>query len=502
MTVGAVPGPGPTLGTSGPSLTSPLRHPQLHYVSMSQLTCLPPLHLHLPYGKAQQQTPALTIPFPFVAQVKRNSVSFHNPHPGINLWRVPFQHQPKGHHHDSGSADGNSHVLASLWRHRVHQSDMAAVSIDSPEQSMDASAPTTVDHFYEVNSAPAVTPEEFLNELARHQPPADPRMLPYLTDIESYEPWKEMCDGCSDGHMLNTVLLGQSELNLCCLMSEEEFSLPGFRTASWYCKVAHSHFRAHVEQLFASSMNVCYLGGTTWWCIRRADWPKYEQFFIEYVKDEFRMDEKREWSEEQSRLLLALLYAKKTFIDPRLVAGPQSGIEVFQLNQKEGDVVILDGDIVHLGVCSEDCSINEAINFLPVSWLVSGLPRLAEWVRWLEGYINADEEGAHCTHNPTLHQVIFSDRIRGLVGKHCPRGVTASFLKKIKASVEGALRPSPNVMAARGEEGNASSKERRGRGPVNPRHRIRGDIIVSMQYKRSRPGALQVQVGLGPSDQR
>jgi hypothetical protein len=33
-------------------------------------------------------------------------------------------------------------------------------------------------------------------------------------------------------------------------------------------------------------MNVCYAGGTTWWCIKRADLRRYEQFFIQYVKEE------------------------------------------------------------------------------------------------------------------------------------------------------------------------------------------------------------------------
>ena len=150
----------------------------------------------------------------------------------------------------------------------VDQYNMAAVPIDSPERSRDAPAKVTVIQFYDVNRRPAVRPEQFLNDFNEQWAVGGtPRIFPYLTDIVHYMPWKR-----DMAHFLRTVLLSEYKSNLCILMVEDShFEFPGFLTASWYCKVACSYFSAHVEQLFASSLNVCYMGGTTWWCIKRAD---------------------------------------------------------------------------------------------------------------------------------------------------------------------------------------------------------------------------------------
>ena len=59
------------------------------------------------------------------------------------------------------------------------------------------------------------------------------------------------------------------------------------------------------------------------------------------------------------------------------------GIRVFHIEQLAGDVVLGDGDVVHLGCCTNSHLINEAINFMPVHWLATGLPRLLQWSAWL-----------------------------------------------------------------------------------------------------------------------
>jgi hypothetical protein len=419
------------------------------------------------------------IPFPFIEEVKRESVNLLSRHDGINIWTVPL------HHQIGFCAPNRGPALHTLWGRKVDQCNMAAVPIDSPERSTDAPKKTTVLEFYNASRHVnvRVTPERFLDEFALNQPPSrEFRTFPYLTDIDCHDAWEK-----DTAHYLNTVLLSHSPFNLCTLMTEKR-DFPGFLSASWYCKASHSYFRAHVEQLFAPSMNVCYAGGTTWWCIKRADVAKYEKFFIEFVKDELNMKNEGvgEWPEEQSRLLLALLYAKKTFIDPRLLAA--AGIEVFQLSQKAGDVVMLDGDIVHLGVCNEKWSINEAINFLPVTWLRSGLPLLSEWLKWLEGYIHADLKGAYHTQHPQLHQAIFNDRVKMLVGKHCPRKFTVLFLETVKESVrqEVSRRLSAEGGGEEQRDHGTSSKRRKTQRSQRTSLSARAEQLSSIDYNELR----------------
>jgi hypothetical protein len=393
----------------------------------------------------------MPVPFPFIPEVKaESSCPAAGRAAGMSIWNVGLQIPPACSPHCSPS-------ISALMRLQVDQYNMAAVPIDSPERSREAQKRISVIKFYDVNRKPAVTPEQFLHEFATNQPPGGvSRVYPYLTDIVGHQPWT-----VDMAHSLNTVLLTMSSSNLCSLMmtvdsgGESNFGFPGLLTGSWYFKVAWSYFNAHVEQLFAPSLNVCYMGGTTWWCIKRADVMKYETFLIHYIKNHFDMDREGKWTVEQSRLLLALLYAKKTFIDPRLLKA--AGIEVFQLNQEAGEVVMLDGDIVHLGMCSKDKSINEAINFLPVGWLVHGLPLLDDWVEWLKGFIRVDTGGLYT--DSTFERVIFNDRVRELVGKHCPRGLTTTFLRIVKKSIQQEMTRRQSLIE--GERSRQSKKKRK-----------------------------------------
>jgi hypothetical protein len=397
----------------------------------------------------------MSAPFPFIEKVKKKSViEARGQYAGINLWAVQPQHLfPKC-----------SQFVCNLMRLEVYQYNMAAVPIDSPERSTEVLDKISVADFFNVHLTTAVSPELFLNAFPDHQPVGGvPKSSPYLTDIDNDQPWKRNIN-----HFLNTLLLSESNFNLCTLM--KDFHFPGFLTGSWYCKVVWSFFRSHMEQLFAPSLNVCYLGGTTWWCIMRADLEKYKQFLIQYVKEEFGMDQDRKWSDQQSRLLLALLYAKKTFIDPRLLVA--AGIKVFQLDQKAGDVVMLDGDIVHLGVCSERESINEAINFIPVSWLVHGLPLLKDWIEWLKGFMMDEQvlKEGYGVDWAQVKGVVFNDKVKMLVGKHCPREFTETFLRNVKRSI-GQQRPLVVTREEEKREDDSSSRKRK-----RPHHTAQAEV--------------------------
>jgi hypothetical protein len=414
----------------------------------------------------------VSVPFPFIEQVKLVSVmGVKGDYAGINHWNVG-QHNffPK-----------YSEFVHTLKKRRVQQSNIPAVPIDSPEGEAHKRKMVTVivGDFLAQHTEAAVSPDVFLNGFPKHQPPDGVAVLhPYLTDIEDYKPWK-----VSEPfhHYLNTLLLSESNLNLCTLMMMDS-DFPGFLSGSWYCKVVGSFFRHHLEQLFAPSLNVCYGGATTWWCIRRKDFGKYKQFLSDFVKEKLKVDEDKGWSDKQSRLLLALLYAKKTFIDPRLLAESDAGIEVFQLNQKAGDVVMLDGDIVHLGVCSEDHSINEAINFIPVSWLVNGLPLLKDWMEWLEGFMEDEKElkDLFGVDWDQVKLVVFSETVKHHVGKHCPRTFTVEFLSRVKRSIQYGQQQ-PLVVTREGEKREEDTSSIGSKKRKRPHHTTQAEVSSEPQ---------------------
>jgi hypothetical protein len=160
------------------------------------------------------------IPFPFIEEIKRESVNLLSGHDGINIWTIPL-------HHQLGlCARHRAPSLHPLWNKKVDQYNMAAVPIDSPQRSTDAPTKTSVAQFYDVNRrfSGRVTPESFLDDFALYQPPTRAfRTFPYLTGINDHQAWKE-----GTPHHLNTVLLGSSPFNLCSFMPGNTHS-----RASW-----------------------------------------------------------------------------------------------------------------------------------------------------------------------------------------------------------------------------------------------------------------------------
>jgi hypothetical protein len=393
---------------------------------------------------------SMPTPFPFIEEIKTECNDTSRDWAGINIWKVKAPFAP-------GACPAKFiPSISKLYEHEAYLLKINAVPVDSPVRSYEDPTKMSVLKFYNrIDGRLRDTLEQFLDDFMASRGPSQ---IPYLTDIDDFHPWKE-----DMAHFMNTVRLAESPLNLCSLMLSSPIDFPGFLTASWYFKVAWSFFRAHMEQLFGPSLNFCYQGSTTWWCIKRKDLKRYEAFLIKYIKTCYQMDRQNEWDKEEDRLLLALLYAKRTFIDPRILKA--NNIEVFQLNQTAGDAVMLDGDIVHLGVCCDDVSVNEAINFLPVSWLVRGLSHLNDWVQWMESYIRCDDiprtEYRHSADDwEKVRSIIFNKGVKGLVGKHCPRLFTIEFLRTVKRSI---YAEKPEVVGRKGEkqEDTSSLKKRK-----------------------------------------
>jgi len=94
------------------------------------------------------------------------------------------------------------------------------------------------------------------------------------------------------------------------------------------------------------------------------------------------------WRSNRRRIETSLcsFYTKKIFIDPsNLIA---DGIPVIRICQEQNQALIGSGTIVHWGKCAHFYSINEAINFIPVSWLTTGLPHVLEYMKFLVMYID------------------------------------------------------------------------------------------------------------------
>ena len=190
---------------------------------------------------------------------------------------------------------------------------------------------------------------------------------------------------------LNPHLFALDSANLCRLMAKH-YSFPGFSSPSWYVKSPGSFFCMHVEQLFAPFYNLCYDGGTTWWVVRREDRAKLDGYIVQRARRWYGVSRECALSEHEAAAVAGLLYTKQLVFHPDDLAA--AGVRLTRVDQPVGTIVVGDGDLVHFGVTATPPSdgrtarrsVNEAVNFLPLQWLTTGLPRLLEWMRWLHGH--------------------------------------------------------------------------------------------------------------------
>jgi hypothetical protein len=101
-------------------------------------------------------------------------------------------------------------------------------------------------------------------------------------------------------------------------------------------------------------------------------------------------------------------------------------VRLTEVRQEEGTVVVGDGDLVHFGVCTADgsssaaaSSTNEAVNFLPVQWLRTGLPRLLDWLRWLRDCWLPAQQPRALRRTGALRAAMRAERTNELLALHC-----------------------------------------------------------------------------------
>jgi len=221
--------------------------------------------------------------------------------------------------------------------------------------------------------------------------------------------------------------------NLCYLMPDDNF--PGFSKPSWYVKTPGSSFCMHVEQLFAPFYNLCYRGSTTWWVVRREDSEKLNEYIVMRARKWYDVPTDERLLDEERKAIAGLLYTKHVVFHPdELVA---AGIRVTELTQEKGRIVIGAGDVVHFGMATvppgylrqtgvTGRSVNEAVNFMPIDWLTSGLPLLVDWMQWLKyAWLPMQRDGSDDSGMMTgdgkkhLRAAIRDWHTNSLVAQHC-----------------------------------------------------------------------------------
>ena len=242
-------------------------------------------------------------------------------------------------------------------------------------------------------------------------------------------------------HFLNTTCFtdhAQSLLSLVATVGYSDFKgktcegsdFAGFSSAFTYCKGPNSFFHMHTEQLFAPFYNYCWEGSTIWYYVRDCDRGLLDAYLIKRTRRHYQLDDGgAPMTEAQQQLLLALLYAKKLFFDPRDMV--REGVPVQRVHQQANQVLLGHGSVVRWGVCGGAYSINEAINYVPVTWLAFGLPQLLEYTEWFLAYVQQHGQPMH----QGLRDVVYNAEVRRLVSNHTPLMWTRMFLGELVADL-------------------------------------------------------------------
>lgn len=175
--------------------------------------------------------------------------------------------------------------------------------------------------------------------------------------------------------------------SLCSFMLDRAFG--GFTSPSWYMKSPGSFFCLHVEQLSGPFYNLCYEGGTTWWVVQREDRQKLDSYIVQKAKEWFDVPAGLQLSAAEQAAMAGLLYTKRIIFHPADLAGAGIGFRLTEVRQEADMVVAGMGVLVHFGFTAvpDDLpitaarSVNEAVNFLPLQWLETGLPLVAKWFK-------------------------------------------------------------------------------------------------------------------------
>jgi len=179
-----------------------------------------------------------------------------------------------------------------------------------------------------------------------------------------------------------------------------EFS--GMTSGSWYVKCGDDFFYLHIEQLSTWFANFCHEGAMRWYFIA---WTEIDGIVRTMLKalarqthntnNQAMMDSisalaANPAAEPQLRNLIRMLILGKRCL-PSIDALRAEGVQVDIVDQYAGQMVMGDGVVFHQGRSLTPSNVHEAINFIPITWLLTGLPELLATLKDFEQFPAAYE---------------------------------------------------------------------------------------------------------------
>ena len=185
--------------------------------------------------------------------------------------------------------------------------------------------------------------------------------------------------------------------------------------------------------------------------MRREDRQALDKFIVARAREYFDVPNNEQLSPDEEKAIAGLLYTKRLlFHHDNLVA---AGIRVSVVPQGSDCIVMGQGDVVHFGHVTEPPadlqppppalstvrSVNEAVNFMPVGWLVTGLPLLVDWMHWLQQvWIPLQATGQLAGNGKRwLREAMHHPITNALIVKHCAPIWSHCFLTRLKKHLTG-----------------------------------------------------------------
>ena len=165
------------------------------------------------------------------------------------------------------------------------------------------------------------------------------------------------------------------------------YEFAGLTSGSWYVKCGDDFFYLHIEQLSTWFANFCHEGAMRWYFIA---WTQLDGIVRAMLKALARQSPSKVTKEmadsiaalaanseaepELRNLIRMLILAKRCL--PSIDDLRAEGVQVDIVDQYAGQMMMGDGIVFHQGRSLTPSNIHEAINFIPITWLVRGLPEL------------------------------------------------------------------------------------------------------------------------------
>jgi len=255
----------------------------------------------------------------------------------------------------SVSAD-TADLLSRAWRHR---------NCDRNSEVCVADHPAPAEHERWIPDCTVFHPTNF------SYLPSHPKNLVSILPHHCRFTWTRVSDGKTLTH---------TEVH-----SMYEFS--GMTSGSWYVKCGDDFFYLHIEQLSTWFANFCHEGAMRWYFIPWTQMDGIVRAMLKALARQAPANKTKEimdniailaddpTAEPHLRNLIRMLILGKRCL-PLIDDLRAEGVTVDIVDQYAGQMVMGDGIVFHQGRSLTPSNVHEAINFIPITWLLRGLPEL------------------------------------------------------------------------------------------------------------------------------